>query len=255
MNALHADAVYPPSDETVARAHVNAAKYQEMYEASLSDPEGFWGEQGKRIDWIKPFTQVKDVNYNFGNVSINWYADGTLNVSANCIDRHLETRGDQTAIIWEPDSPEDEAQHISYKELHRRTCRMANILESMGVRKGDRVVIYLPMIPEAAYAMLACARIGAIHSIVFAGFSPDALAARVNGCDAKVLITADEAPRGGRNTPLKSNADAALLHTKDTVKCLVVKRTGGQTTWVDGRDHDYNEMALEASDDYCAPPR
>lgn len=252
MNALHADAVYPPSDETVARAHVNAAKYQEMYDASMNDPEGFWGEQGKRIDWIKPFTQVKDVNYSFGNVSINWYADGTLNVSANCIDRHLDTRGDQTAIIWEPDDPNEDAQHITYKELHRRTCRMANILESMGVRKGDRVVIYLPMIPEAAYAMLACARIGAIHSIVFAGFSPDALAARINGCDAKVIITADEAPRGGRKTPLKSNADAALLHTKDTVKCLVVKRTGGQTTWVDGRDYDYNEMALEA-DDYCKP--
>ena len=253
MNALHADAVYPPSDETVARAHVNAAKYQEMYEASLSDPEGFWGEQGKRIDWIKPFTQVKDVNYNFGNVSINWYADGTLNVSANCIDRHLETRGDQTAIIWEPDRSERgrPAHHLQRAAPpHLPDGQHPGI--SMGVRKGDRVVIYLPMIPEAAYAMLACARIGAIHSIVFAGFSPDALAARINGCDAKVIITADEAPRGGRKTPLKSNADAALLHTKDSVKCLVVKRTGGQTTWVDGRDYDYNEMALEA-DDYCSP--
>ncbi|EEX11100.1 acetyl-coenzyme A synthetase [Ruegeria lacuscaerulensis ITI-1157] len=223
-----------------------------MYEESVSDPEAFWGEHGKRIDWIKPYTKVKDVNFDFGSVKINWYADGTLNVSANCLDRHLKTRGDQTAIIWEPDDPNEAAQHITYAELHRRTCRMANILESLGVRKGDRVVIYLPMIPEAAYAMLACARIGAIHSIVFAGFSPDALAARINGCDAKVVITADEAPRGGRKTPLKSNADAALLHCKDTVKCLVVKRTGGQTTWIDGRDFDYNEMALEA-DDYCAP--
>ena len=204
--------VFPPSADTVARAHVDEAKYNEMYAASIADPDGFWAEQGKRVDWIKPFSQVKDVNYNFGEVSINWYADGALNVSANCIDRHLETRGDQTAIIWEPDEPTDPAKHITYKELHRDVCRMANVLEELGVRKGDRVVIYLPMIPEAAYAMLACARIGAIHSIVFAGFSPDALAARVNGCDAKVVITADEAPRGGRKTPLKSNADAALLH-------------------------------------------
>ncbi|WP_170784513.1 acetate--CoA ligase [Ruegeria lacuscaerulensis] len=251
--AAQADAkAYPPTAETVARAHVDADKYSEMYAASVNDPVAFWGEQGKRVDWIKPFTQVKDVSYDFGSVGINWYADGTLNVSANCLDRHLETRGDQTAIIWEPDDPNDAAQHITYAELHRRTCRMANILESLGVRKGDRVVIYLPMIPEAAYAMLACARIGAIHSIVFAGFSPDALAARINGCDAKVVITADEAPRGGRKTPLKSNADAALLHCKDTVKCLVVKRTNGQTTWIADRDYDYNEMALEA-DDYCAP--
>ncbi|WP_237212775.1 AMP-binding protein, partial [Ruegeria lacuscaerulensis] len=184
--------------------HVDSDKYDRMYEASIEDPVAFWDEQGKRVDWIKPYTQVKDVSYAFGSVGINWYADGTLNVSANCLDRHLKARGDKTAIIWEPDDPNDAAQHITYAELHRRTCRMANILESMGVRKGDRVVIYLPMIPEAAYAMLACARIGAIHSIVFAGFSPDALAARINGCDTKVVITADEAPRGGRKTPLKS---------------------------------------------------
>ncbi|MFZ7094530.1 AMP-binding protein, partial [Primorskyibacter sp. 2E233] len=195
---------------------------------------------------------IKDVDFTLGQVKIEWFKDGKLNVAANCIDRHLETRGTQTAIIFEPDDPNEPAQSISYADLHRRTCRMANVLESMGVRKGDRVIIYLPMIPEAAYAMLACARIGAIHSIVFAGFSPDALAARVNGCDAKVVITADEAPRGGRKTPLKTNADKALLHCKDDVKCLVVKRTGGQTTWVDGRDFDYNEMALEA-DDYCRP--
>ncbi|MCI2399271.1 acetate--CoA ligase [Aliiroseovarius subalbicans] len=239
---------YAPSAEFSAKAHIDAARYDEMYAASVNDPEAFWAEHGKRIDWIKPFTTVKDTCYDFGKVSINWFADGTLNVAANCVDRHLATRGDQTAIIWEPDSPEDEAKHITYKQLHVEVCKMANILEELGVRRGDRVVLYLPMIPEAAYAMLACARIGAIHSIVFAGFSPDALAARVNGSDAKLIITADYAPRGGRNTPLKSNADAALLHTKDSVKCLVVKRTGGQTTWVDGRDFDYNEMALEASE-------
>ncbi|MDP2496347.1 AMP-binding protein, partial [Shimia thalassica] len=183
---------------------ISAAKYDEMYAASIADPDGFWGEHGKRIDWIKPFTKVKNTSFEPGKVDIKWFEDGTLNVAANCIDRHLETRGDQTAIIWEPDSPEDKALHITYKDLHRSVCKMANILEDLGVRKGDRVVIYLPMIPEAAYAMLACARIGAIHSIVFAGFSPDALAARINGCDAKVVITADYAPRGGRNTPLKS---------------------------------------------------
>ncbi|MBK0326664.1 acetate--CoA ligase [Rhodobacteraceae bacterium F11138] len=246
------DRVYPPSPETTAHALIDAAAYDRMYAASIQDPEAFWDEHGKRIDWIKPYTKVQNTSFEPGNVDIRWYEDGTLNVSANCVDRHLETRGDQTAIIFEPDNPEDQAQHITYRELHRRVCRMANILETLGVRKGDRVVIYLPMIPEAAYAMLACARIGAIHSIVFAGFSPDALAARVNGSDAKLVITADEAPRGGRKTPLKSNADAALLHCKDTVKCLVVKRTGGQTTWVDGRDFDYNEMALEA-DDYSKP--
>ncbi|WP_372604577.1 acetate--CoA ligase, partial [Actibacterium sp.] len=246
------DNTYPPSADVVAHAHIDAAKYDEMYAASISDPDAFWGEHGKRLDWIKPYTKVKNTSFKPGEVSIKWFEDGTLNVAANCIDRHLETRGDQTAIIFEPDDPNEEAQHITYKALHKSVCKMANILEDMGVRKGDRVVLYLPMIPEAAYAMLACARIGAIHSIVFAGFSPDALAARINGSDAKVVIVADEAPRGGRKTPLKSNADAALLHCKDTVKCLVVKRTGGQTTWIDGRDYDYNEMALEA-DDYSTP--
>ncbi|MBR9843581.1 MAG: acetate--CoA ligase [Rhodobacteraceae bacterium] len=247
-----ANPTYPPSKELAASAHIDAAKYEEMYAASINDPEGFWAEHGKRIDWIKPFTKVKNTSFAPGNIDIKWFEDGTLNVAANCVDRHLATRGDQTAIIFEPDDPNEAAQHITYKQLHVSVCKMANILEDLGVRKGDRVVIYLPMIPEAAYAMLACARIGAIHSIVFAGFSPDALSARINGSDAKVVITADYAPRGGRQTPLKSNADAALLHTKDTVKCLVVKRTGGQTTWVDGRDFDYNEMALEA-DEYSKP--
>ncbi|MGB1209753.1 MAG: AMP-binding protein, partial [Paracoccaceae bacterium] len=171
------------------------------------------------------------------------------NVAANCIDRHLAERGDQTAIIWEADSPDTPARHISYKELHENTCRMANVLKDMGVKKGHRVILYLPMIPEAAYAMLACARLGAVHSIVFAGFSPDALANRINDCDARVVITADEAPRGGRVTALKSNTDAALLHCKDSVKMLVVKHTGGQTTWTEDRDYDYNALAAEVSAD------
>ena len=243
---------YPPSADMAARAHVDALTYDKMYHASVTDTEGFWREQAQRIDWIKPFTQVRDVNFDLGSVSINWFADGELNVSANCIDRHLETRGDQTAIIWEPDSPEDAAKHISYRELHSATCRMANVLRDLGVGKGDRVIIYMPMIPEAAYAMLACARIGAIHSIVFAGFSPDALAARVNGCEAKVVITADEAPRGGKATPLKANADKALAQCDASVQCLVVRRTGGDVAWNDARDRDYNVLAEQAADT-CEP--
>jgi acetyl-CoA synthetase len=246
------DTTFPPSKKLAENAIITADTYTEMYAASMSDPEAFWREHGQRVDWIKPFTMVKDTSFAPGNVDIKWFEDGTLNVSANCIDRHLETRGNQAAIIFEPDDPNEPAQSITYADLHRRVCRFANVLEELGVRKGDRVVIYLPMIPEAAYAMLACARIGAIHSIVFAGFSPDALAARINGCDAKVVITADSAPRGGRKTALKSNTDAALLHTKDTVKCLVVKRTGDQTTWIDGRDYDYTEMVMEVGD-YCKP--
>jgi acetyl-CoA synthetase len=243
---------YPPSADMAARAHVDAQTYDKMYTASVTDTEAFWREQAQRIDWIKPFTQVRDVNFDLGSVSINWFADGELNVSANCIDRHLETRGDQTAIIWEPDSPEDAAKHISYRELHSATCRMANVLRDLGVGKGDRVIIYMPMIPEAAYAMLACARIGAIHSIVFAGFSPDALAARVNGCEAKVVITADEAPRGGKATPLKANADKALAQCDASVQCLVVRRTGGEVAWNDARDRDYNVLAEQAADT-CEP--
>ncbi|KMK66506.1 acetate--CoA ligase [Puniceibacterium sp. IMCC21224] len=237
---------YPPAADTVARAHVDAARYDALYAESVTDPDGYWSREAKRIDWIKSPTQVSDVDFTLGQVKINWFADGTLNVSANCIDRHLATRADQTAIIWEPDDPAEGAQHITYQQLHDNTCRMANVLSDLGVGRGDRVVIYMPMIPEAAYAMLACARIGAIHSIVFAGFSPDALSARINGSEAKVVITADHAPRGGRKTPLKTNADKALLHCKDSVKCLVVKRTGDQTTWVQDRDVDYNALAAEA---------
>ena len=246
------DKTYPPSAEFAASAHIDAEAYRTMYAESVSDPEGFWGKHGKRVDWIRPYTKVKNTSFKPGNIDIRWFEDGSLNVSANCIDRHMGTRADQVAIIWEPDDPKEPAQHITYRELLAQTSRMANVLKDMGVSKGDRVVIYLPMIPEAAYAMLACARIGAIHSIVFAGFSPDALGARINGCDAKVVITADHAPRGGRKTPLKANTDAALLHCKDTVKVLVVKRTGDQTTWIDGRDYDYGSLAAEASS-FCTP--
>lgn len=236
----------------LTKAHVTADDYARMYEASVNDPDSFWGKEGHRIDWISPFTKVKNTSFTPGNIDIRWFEDGTLNVSANCVDRHLATRSDQTAIIWEPDDPTKQAAlHITYKDLHRSVNKMANVLKELGVSKGDRVVIYLPMIPEAAYAMLACARIGAIHSIVFAGFSPDALGARINGCDAKVVITADHAPRGGRATPLKSNTDTALLHCKDSVQCLVVKRTGGQTTWTD-RDHDCTALMADASAE-CAP--
>ena len=243
---------YAPSAEMVARAHVDAAKYDELYAASIAEPDTFWDEHGKRIDWIRPYTRVRDVSFDFGNVNINWYADGTLNVSANCIDRHLATRGDQTAIIWEPDSPGDEARHITYNELHAETCKMANVLKSLGVGKGDRVVLYLPMIPEAAYAMLACTRIGAIHSIVFAGFSPDALAARVSGCDAKVVITADGAPRGGRVTNLKDNVNQALINVMHDTKCLVVRRTGQQIAWRGDMDFWLHEEAEKVDAD-CPP--
>ena len=246
------DTTYAPSADFAAKAHVDAARYDGMYAASIKDPAAFWGQHGKRLDWIKPYSTVKDVSFELGKVSINWYADGTLNVAANCIDRHLATRGDQTAIIWEPDDPDEPARHITYRELHAQTCKMANVLKSLGVGKGDRVVLYLPMIPEAAYAMLACARIGAIHSIVFAGFSPDALGARVNGCDAKVVITADTAPRGGRKTKLKDNVNQALLNDFDEVKCLVVKRTGDQIAWRDGLDFWLHEEAEKVGDD-CPP--
>ena len=233
-------------------AHVDAARYEEMYAASVNDPDAFWGEHGKRIDWIKPYTTVKNTSFGPGAVHINWYEDGTLNVAANCVDRHLATRGDQTAIIFEPDDPEEAAQHITYAALAENVGRFANVLKGLGVKKGDRVVIYLPMIPEAAYAMLACARIGAVHSIVFAGFSPDALSARINGCGAKVVITSDGAPRGGRITELKDNVNKALLHCADDVQCLVVKRTGKQVAWIASRDHWYDALAAEASAD-CPP--
>jgi acetyl-CoA synthetase len=244
------DKMYPPSAGFIANAHINKEQYDTMYAASINDPDAFWAEHGKRVDWIKPFTKVKNVNYSYPDVSIKWFEDGELNVAANCVDRHLANRADQTAIIWEGDNPND-SKHISYRELSENVNKLANVYKSMGVGKGDRVVLYMPMIPEAAYAMLACARIGAIHSIVFAGFSPEALAARVDGCKASLIVTADEAPRGGRNTPLKTNVDKALAICGD-VQTLVVERTGADVGMVDGRDHSYSAAMAKASAD-CAP--
>ncbi|WP_135450806.1 acetate--CoA ligase [Tabrizicola caldifontis] len=242
--------VYPASPDFVAKAHVDADTYEALYAESVRDPDVFWGREGLRLDWIKPYTRVKNTSFAPGNISIRWFEDGVLNVSANCIDRHMLTRANQTAIIWEPDDPKEPAQHITYAQLLENTCRVANVLKAHGVGKGDRVILYMPMIPEAAYAMLACTRIGAIHSVVFGGFSPDALANRINDCEAKVVITADWAPRGGKKTGLKDNTDKALLHCSDKVKVLVVKRTGDQTSWVEGRDFDLTaEMA--AAKPYC----
>ena len=243
--------VYPVPADMAENALIDNDAYLAMYKQSVDDPEGFWGEQGKRLDWMKPYTKVKNTSYDYHNVSIKWFEDGELNVSANCIDRHLETRGDQTAIIWEGDDPADD-EHITYKQLHERVSKLANAYKELGVSKGDRVILYMPMIPEAAYAMLACARIGAIHSIVFGGFSPDALADRINGSSAKLVVTADQGLRGGRKVPLKTNADAALEKVEHETKILVVKRTGGDVPMVDGRDFWYDDVVGPASAD-CAP--
>ncbi|MGM0583180.1 MAG: acetate--CoA ligase [Pseudomonadota bacterium] len=248
------DSMIPVPAEIAKTASVDADKYEKMYAESVRDPEGFWNDHGRRIDWIRPYSRekVKNVSFSYPDVSIEWFSDGTLNVAANCIDRHLDKRGDKPAIIWEPDEPTDPAKTITYRELHEEVSRFANVLKKMGVGKGDRVVIYLPMIPQAAYAMLACARIGAIHSVVFAGFSPDALADRVNDCGAELVITADHAPRGGRSTALKSNADRALRRCSDRVKLLVVERTGAQIDWIEGRDFKYETLAQEVLAD-CPP--
>ncbi|MGB0682651.1 MAG: acetate--CoA ligase [Magnetovibrionaceae bacterium] len=242
---------FAPSDEIVKSAHIDNDTYLKMYQASVDDPEAFWAEHGKRVDWIKPFTKVKDVNYGPGDVSIKWFEDGTLNVSANCLDRHLEKRGDQTAIIWEGDDPAD-SEHVTYKDLHERVCRLANAMKARGVKKGDRVTLYLPMIVEAAVAMLACTRIGAVHSIVFGGFSPDSLAQRIQGCESNCVITSDEGLRGGRKVPLKANTDKAIESCPTVETVFVVKRTGGDVNWVDGRDVWYEE-ACAAADPVCEP--
>ncbi len=223
------DSTIPVPSTVATSAWINEAKYKKLYAESVADPAKFWGEQGKRVDWIKPYTKVKNTSYE-GDVSIKWYEDGTLNASYNCVDRHLKDRADQTAIIWEGDDP-NESKHITYAELHDNVCRLANVLKAHGIKKGDRVTIYLPMIPEAAYAMLACARIGAIHSVVFGGFSPDSLAGRIQDCDSPYLITADEGLRGSRKVPLKANADEALKTCPGVKKVLVVKRTGGNIGW------------------------
>ena len=240
--------IFPVPTEVASHALVDDAKYQEMYDRSVKDPDGFWGDHGKRIDWFKPYTKVKNVSYDPHNVSIKWYEDGTLNAAYNCIDRHLEKRGDQTAIIWEGDDPADDAK-ITYRDLHGHVCRLANVLKARGVKKGDRVCIYMPMIPEAAYAMLACARIGAVHSIVFGGFSPDALAGRIQDSDCVAVITSDEGLRGGKKVPLKANADEALANCPSVKTCVVVKRTGGAINWVDNRDIWYHEATEAAAAD------
>jgi len=233
-------------------ALIDDAMYRAMYEASIRDPETFWGEHGKRIDWIRPYSRVKNCSFAHPDVSIKWFEDGTLNVSANCIDRHLKERGDQVAIIWEPDDPGAEARHITYRELHREVNIFANVLKSMGVSRGDRVTIYLPMIPEAAYAMLACARIGAIHSVVFGGFSPDSLVGRITDCKSKLVITADEGLRGGKTIKLKHNTDEALTKSLGEEKVIVIRRTGGSCAMHAGRDFWYHELAANVSAD-CPP--
>ena len=245
------DRLFAPSDSTVAAALIDKAGYEAMYEASIADPDAFWAEHGKRIDWMTPYSQISDVSYDASDLHISWYADGTLNAAANCLDRHLATRGNQTAIIWEGDDPAD-SRHITYAELHQEVCKFANALKAEGARKGDRITIYMPMIPEATVAMLACARIGAVHSVVFGGFSPDALAGRIRDCDSNMVITADEGVRGGKPVPLKANTDAALASCPDCNKVVVVRRTGGDIAWVDGRDVWYHEAMGEASAD-CPP--
>ncbi|MCK5622502.1 MAG: AMP-binding protein, partial [Alphaproteobacteria bacterium] len=242
--------LYPVPAEVAERAIIDNDGYLKMYRASIDDPEAFWGEHGKRIDWIKPYSQVKDVDYG-NNVHIKWFQDGTLNASANCIDRHLATRGDQTAIIWEGDDPND-SKTITYKQLHGEVCRLANAMKAHGIKKGDVVTIYMPMIPEATYAMLACTRIGAIHSVVFGGFSPEALAGRIQDCDSTCVITADQGVRGGKPIPLKANTDAACEKCPTVKTVFVVKRTGGKIDWSEGRDVWYNEACEAASTD-CPP--
>ena len=240
--------IFQPSQALAKHAHIDAKGYEALYAESIADPDGFWAEHGKRIDWIKPYSQISDVSYDASDLHIKWYADGTLNAAANCLDRHLPERGDQTAIIWEGDEP-DQQRHITYKELHEDVCKFANVLKANGAKKGDRITLYMPMIPEAAVAMLACVRIGAVHSVVFGGFSPDALAGRIQDCDSTMVITADEGVRGGRPIPLKANTDAALKSCPDCKTVIVVKRTGGAIDWVEGRDVWYEDAMRTASAD------
>ena len=237
--------LYPVPGEWAKRARVNADKYTQIYGRSLADPGSFWLEQARRLDWIKRPEIAGDWSFREEDFRISWYPDGKLNAAANCIDRHLKTRADQVAIIWEPDDPAEEPRRFTYAQLHAEVCRFANVLKGLGVAKGDRVTIYLPMIPEAAFAVLACARIGAIHSVVFGGFSPEALAGRIQDCDSRVVVTADEGRRGGKRIPLKANVDAAAAHAPSLTKVLVVRATGGEVAMQDGRDVWLHDAARE----------
>ncbi len=243
--------LYLPSSDIIKNSHANKAEYERMYEESITSPEKFWEKHGKRIDWMKPYTKIRDVSYNKEDLHIRWYEDGTLNASYNCLDRHLEIRGNNTAIIWEGDDP-NESKHISYNELHEQVCKFSNVLLNAGAKKGDRITIYMPMIPEATVAMLACTRIGAIHSVVFGGFSPDALAGRIEDCNSTIIITADEGIRGGKTIPLKSNTDEAISKAKMCKTTIVVKRTGAEINWIDGQDIWYHEEMEKASAN-CPP--
>ena len=245
------DDLYKPSNKIVENAHINKSKYEEMYKESISNPIKFWSEHGKRIDWIKNYEKVRDFSYDQKNLYIKWFEDGTLNASYNCIDRHLKNNGNKTAIIWEGDSP-DEQKSITYNELYKNVCKFANVLKKLGAKKGDRITIYMPMIPEAAYAMLACTRIGAIHSVVFGGFSPEALAGRIEDCNSNLIITADEGIRGGKTIPLKQNTDEALKKASSCKKCLVIKRTNGDINWINNRDFWYHELFEEVAET-CEP--
>ncbi len=245
--------VFKSPESFVSRAHVKSREeYEELYKRSVNDPSGFWREQARTLDWIKPFSVVKNVSFASDNVSIKWFEDGVINACYNAVDRHVATRGDQVALICEPDDPDAVVRKITYQDLHTAVARFANILKKNGVKKGDRVTIYMPMIPEVAYAMLACARIGAIHSVVFAGFSPRSLADRILDCDSDFVITADEGVRGGKRVPLKHNTDAALEECPDVRHVLVVKRTGGKIGWVEGRDLWYHDE-METVDADCPP--
>ncbi len=245
-----ANEIYPVPDAVKKRALIDEAQYESMYARSIEDNEGFWAEQAQRIDWIKPFTKVKDVSFAKDDLHIRWFYDGSLNVCYNCVDRHLDSKGDDVAIIWEGDDPGKDLK-ITYAELHERVCRFANSLKALGTKKGDRVTIYMPMIPEAAVAMLACARIGAVHSVVFGGFSPDALAGRIQDCESNIVITADEGRRGGKRVPLKANVDEAAANPDVTTleKVLVVRNTGADVGWVDDRDVWLHEIEKEVDAD------
>ena len=247
-------AVYPVPADWAQGALIDDARYQAMYRASIETPDAFWADQAKRIDWIEPFTTVKRTSFNEADFGIEWFGGGKLNLSANCLDRHLAERGDTVAILWEPDDPATPDRRITYAELHEQVCRFANLLKAQGVKKGSRVTLYLPMVPEAAVAMLACARVGAIHSIVFAGFSPEALAGRIQDCDSTIVVTTDEGLRGGKRVPLKANVDAALAHCPGVTSVIVLKHTGANVPMVDGRDIDWATAVADQSADCPAEP-